>query len=96
MEIMQLLLDLNERGSTVIVATHDMLVVDQVPARIIRVEEGRIVSDSGPMERPRSEPLETEVIPLIAVVDGNDDAPARPDENVELQIEESESGGDDA
>ena len=96
MEIMQLLLDLNERGSTVIVATHDMLVVDQVPARIIRVEEGRIVSDSGPMERPRSEPLETEVIPLIAVVDGNDDAPARLDENVELQIEESESGGDDA
>ena len=54
------------------------------------------MSDSGPMERPRSEPLETEVIPLIAVVDGNDDAPARLDENVELQIEESESGGDDA
>jgi energy-coupling factor transporter ATP-binding protein EcfA2 len=93
---MQLLLDLNERGSTVIVATHDMLVVDQVPARIIRVEEGRIVSDSGQMERPKSESLETEVIPLIAVVDGNEDAPSSPDENVELQIEESESGGDDA
>jgi cell division transport system ATP-binding protein len=96
MEIMQLLLDLNDRGSTVIVATHDMLVVDQVPARIIRLEEGRIVSDSGPMERPKSEPLETEVIPLIAVVDGNEDAPSEPDENVDLQIEESESGGDDA
>jgi energy-coupling factor transporter ATP-binding protein EcfA2 len=96
MEIMQLLLDLNDRGSTVIVATHDMLVVDQVPARIIRLEEGRIVSDSGPMERPKSEPLETEVIPLIAVVDGNEDAPSEPDENVDLQIEESESGGDHA
>jgi hypothetical protein len=48
------------------------------------------------MERPKSEPLETEVIPLIAVVDGNEDAPSEPDENVDLQIEESESGGDDA
>jgi cell division transport system ATP-binding protein len=89
MEIMQLLLDLNDRGSTVIVATHDMLVVDQVPARIIRLEEGRIISDSGPVERPKSEPVETEVIPLIAVVEGNEDAPIEPVEELELHVEES-------
>ena len=94
MEIMQLLLDLNERGSTVIVATHDMLVVEQVPARIIRIEEGKIVSDSGPVERPKPDPIETEVIPLISVVDGNDEVIDEPEEEVELHVEES--GGDDA
>ncbi len=94
MEIMQLLLDLNERGSTVIVATHDMLVVEQVKARVIRIEEGKIVSDTGPIERPKEDPIETEVIPLMTVVDGNDEPSTEPNEEVELHIEES--GGEDA
>ena len=89
MEIMQLLLDLNERGSTVIVATHDMMVVEQVPARVIRIEEGKIVSDSGPIERPTPEPIETEIIPLISVVEGNDEPSDEPGEEVELHLEES-------
>jgi cell division transport system ATP-binding protein len=94
MEIMQLLLDLNERGSTVIVATHDMLVVEQVPARVIRIEAGKIVSDSGPIERSIEEPIETEVIPLISVVEGNEDAEVEPGEEPDLVVEES--GADDA
>jgi cell division transport system ATP-binding protein len=94
MEIMQLLLDLNERGSTVIVATHDMLVVDQVPARVIRIEAGKIVSDSGQLERSVEEPAETEVIPLISVVEGNEDAEVEPGEEPDLVVEES--GAEDA
>ncbi|MEI7576101.1 MAG: ATP-binding cassette domain-containing protein [Armatimonadota bacterium] len=94
MEIMQLLLDLNERGSTVIVATHDMLVVEQVPARVIRIEAGKIVSDSGPIERSIEEPIETELIPLISVVEGNEDAEVEPGEEPDLVVEES--GADDA
>jgi cell division transport system ATP-binding protein len=94
MEIMQLLLDLNALGSTVIVATHDMLVVEQVAARIIRIEEGKIVSDSGPIGTPNPAPIETEVIPLISVVEGNEDAPADSGDEVELHVEES--GGEDA
>lgn len=94
MEIMQLLLNLNERGSTVIVATHDMHIVDKVPARIIRIEEGKIVSDSGARAKPAEEPQETQVIPLIAVVEGNEEAPAEPCEEVELHIEESEAEHD--
>lgn len=89
MEIMQLLLDLNERGSTVIVATHDMLVVEQVPARVIRIEAGKIVSDSGPLERSVEAPAETEVIPLISVVEGNEDAEVEPGEEPDLVVEES-------
>jgi len=43
--IMQLLLKINEFGTTVILATHDAQTVDQVNRRVIVVEEGRIFSD---------------------------------------------------
>ncbi|MEI7985089.1 MAG: ATP-binding cassette domain-containing protein [Armatimonadota bacterium] len=46
MEVMQLLMNLNERGTTVIVASHDMMVVEQLGKRVIRLDEGRIISDS--------------------------------------------------
>lgn len=46
MEVMQLLMNLNERGTTVIVASHDMMVIEQLGKRVIRIDEGRIVSDS--------------------------------------------------
>ena len=46
MEVMQLLMNLNERGTTVIVATHDMMVVEQLNKRVIRIDDGRIVSDT--------------------------------------------------
>jgi cell division transport system ATP-binding protein len=48
MEIMQLLLDLNEKGATVIVATHDLHVLDQVKKRTITFEKGGVVSDETP------------------------------------------------
>lgn len=44
-EIMELLLNLNLRGTTVIVATHDMMVVERMGRRIVRFENGRVVSD---------------------------------------------------
>ena len=46
MEVMQLLMNLNERGTTIIVASHDMMVIEQLGKRVIRIDEGRIVSDS--------------------------------------------------
>lgn len=46
MEVMQLLLNLNARGTTVIVASHDMMVVEKLGKRIIRLDEGRIISDT--------------------------------------------------
>lgn len=46
MEVMQLLLNLNERGTTVIVASHDMMVIEKLGKRIIRLDGGKIVHDS--------------------------------------------------
>lgn len=44
-EIMNLLVDLNLRGATVMVATHDMAVVEKVNKRVVQMEFGRIVGE---------------------------------------------------
>lgn len=44
-EIMKLLLDINRRGTTVIVATHAKEIVDKLQKRVITLEEGKIQSD---------------------------------------------------
>ncbi|MEP0813674.1 MAG: ATP-binding cassette domain-containing protein [bacterium] len=44
--IMELLLDINRRGTTVVVATHDEKIVDVLRKRVVRIEHGRIVSDT--------------------------------------------------
>jgi cell division transport system ATP-binding protein len=46
-EIMELLRELNAKGATVLVASHDMMVVDRMGKRIVTLESGRILSDSG-------------------------------------------------
>jgi len=44
-EIMQLLLKINEYGTTVMLATHDKSVVDRIARRVISMDQGRIVRD---------------------------------------------------
>lgn len=44
-EIMNLLLDINRKGTTVIVATHAKEIVDKLQKRVITIDEGKIVSD---------------------------------------------------
>ncbi|MBL8087098.1 MAG: ATP-binding cassette domain-containing protein [Chthonomonas sp.] len=43
MEIMNLLAELNARGATVLVATHDLMVVEKMRKRIVHMENGAIV-----------------------------------------------------
>lgn len=45
-EIIELLRQLNVRGTTVLVASHDMMVIERAGGRIVRMEGGLIVSDS--------------------------------------------------
>ncbi|MGV3615624.1 MAG: cell division ATP-binding protein FtsE [Fimbriimonas sp.] len=46
-EIMELLKALNLKGTTVVVASHDMMVVERMGRRIVKMERGTIVTDSG-------------------------------------------------
>jgi cell division transport system ATP-binding protein len=46
MEIMDILRRLNDRGVTVLVASHDMAVVDRMQKRVVTLEDGLVVSDS--------------------------------------------------
>ncbi len=45
MEIMQILEQINEKGITVIVSTHDRDIVDYFRKRVIRMEQGQIIRD---------------------------------------------------
>ena len=45
MEIMTLLQEINNLGTTVLVVTHDMELVDRFAKRVIVIDEGKIVSD---------------------------------------------------
>ena len=44
-DIMELLMKINKLGKTVIVVTHDLNIVQSYNKRVIRIEQGRIVSD---------------------------------------------------
>ncbi|MHB8139985.1 MAG: cell division ATP-binding protein FtsE [Vulcanimicrobiaceae bacterium] len=44
-EIMELLQRINLKGTTIVVATHNQAVVDRMRRRVVRLEDGRIVTD---------------------------------------------------
>ena len=44
-EIMNLLKDINGRGTTVVVATHAKDIVDRIKKRVIQIEKGNIIRD---------------------------------------------------
>lgn len=44
-EIMNLLWDINQRGTTVIVVTHSQEIVDQMGGRVVTLERGQIICD---------------------------------------------------
>ena len=44
-EIMNLLDSINQNGTTVVVITHDMHLVERMNKRVIRLDEGNIVYD---------------------------------------------------
>ena len=46
MEIMDLLIDLNHLGTTVVVASHDMMIVERLRKRTVRMEEGQVSDDN--------------------------------------------------
>ena len=57
-EIMNMLLRINQMGITVVVVTHEQHLVDRMNQRVIRIERGRVVSDSA--EDEDSDEIEAE------------------------------------
>ena len=45
-EIMKLLFHINIRGTTIIMASHDKLMIDKAKKRVVRLERGRIMEDT--------------------------------------------------
>src|SRR2546422_5742519 len=52
--VFQLLRDINASGTAVVMATHDLDLVRQAPYRVIELQEGALVYDSG-VDEPRDE-----------------------------------------
>ncbi len=44
-QIMDILEDISERGTTVLMATHDQDIVNKMKKRVIRIEKGKLISD---------------------------------------------------
>lgn len=51
-EIIKLLSDINEKGTTIIMATHNLDIVKNLSKRVIELEKGKVIKDSKP---PKSE-----------------------------------------
>jgi len=45
-EIMKLLFHINIRGTTILMASHDKLMVDKAKKRVVRLDQGRIIEDT--------------------------------------------------
>jgi cell division transport system ATP-binding protein len=45
-ELMQLFLEINAEGTTMVMATHDKAIVDKMLKRVLALENGRLISDS--------------------------------------------------
>ena len=54
-EIMELLAEINRRGTTILVVTHDLEMVRRLNQRVIRISEGTVVSDTKETEVEISE-----------------------------------------
>lgn len=46
-EIMSLFLEINDMGTTVVIATHDETLMEEFPGRVIELRKGQIISDRG-------------------------------------------------
>ncbi len=75
-EIMEVLKQLNVRGTTVLVASHDTMVMDRMTARVVTLERGQIIADTGSPQHklPGVETVNADFEIQSAEADGSADA----------------------
>ncbi len=56
-DIVELLSQINEKGTTILMVTHEHELVHQFDHRVITLEDGRIVADTGPRGRQPATPM---------------------------------------
>lgn len=54
-QILSLLQNINKRGTTVFMATHNEKIIEQAAARTIILERGKIIEDKKPKDKPKRE-----------------------------------------
>jgi cell division transport system ATP-binding protein len=59
--LMQLLYRINRTGTTVIVATHDVTMVDKMRRRVIELQRGRVIRDQAAARYSGNEPNTAEL-----------------------------------
>ena len=61
-EVMNILLDINKQGTTVLVATHNQEILSALKYRVIELQEGRVVSDTKKPEKVKKSAKKKSVI----------------------------------
>lgn len=82
--IMELLRELNRNGTTVVVASHDMMVVERMGERVVSLDHGKIVNDHASTANLQ------EILPLELPPDDLDDLLKRTSANAAVMIEDME------
>lgn len=54
-EMLGMLTEINKRGTTVVMVTHEHILVREFPHRIVEINNGRVVADSEKLDRPEGE-----------------------------------------
>ena len=76
-EIGDLLADIHAQGTTVLVATHDAMLVDRMARRVLAFERGQLIRDESPGRyRAESVPLQAQADETAAMVEGQSHAEA--------------------
>lgn len=86
-EIMELLQEINNRGTTVLVVTHERDLVDMLKKRVITIDNGQVTSDRHGgylMEQPVQEEVEPELPEFLEGIP-MPEAPVQTDDKVEAQ-----------
>lgn len=59
-QIIQLLKDINEQGTAIILSTHDKTIINKLDERIIELEHGKVIKDTGAKKKPKKKKKKVE------------------------------------